>query len=307
MSDDGAARRDGAWGTVFGVSDAGCARAENQDSLLVADLSGARGEALLLDTEAWEDAEAALRLEVGELGLLLMVADGMGGAAAGAYASRLAVGAVYDRMRRGWCGSADHSPRHFAGCLREAVEHANLRLHEAAAGRPELEGMGTTATVAGVLDGSLYLAHVGDSRAYLLRDGRCTQLTRDQSYVQMLVDAGQMTDAEAERSAYANVVLQALGTAERVDVDVTCQALRRGDVVLVCSDGLTRVVRGEEFAGLVDGAPIDAACAALLRLARERGAPDNVTAVLLRLDGARLEAPRPDDVVARRACLPPVA
>jgi PPM family protein phosphatase len=152
-----------------------------------------------------------------------------------------------------------------------------------------------------VLDGYAYLAQVGDSRGYLVRNGTCTQLTRDQSMVQALVDAGTMTEEEAERSDRRNVILQALGTKAHVDVDLTFQALRRGDVLVLCSDGLTRVVRADEIAAHVrDVQDPQQSCDALVALANERGAPDNVTVVIARLGGDGLQPPMPDDHVGRR-------
>jgi protein phosphatase len=145
--------------------------------------------------------------------------------------------------------------------------------------------MGTTATVAGVLGLRLILAQVGDSRAYLLRDGQVVQLTRDQSLVQQMVDAGAMTPEEAEASSHGNVILQALGVEAEVDVAMSAEELRAGDAVLLCSDGLYRVVRPEELPAIVGDASDPArTCEELIALANERGAPDNVTVVLARVE-----------------------
>jgi PPM family protein phosphatase len=278
-------------GTVYGLTDAGRVRRANQDSLLAADLSAARGVALLLDAEASSDAASPRRCEIGRKGLLLMVADGMGGAAAGGYASRLAVDVVYGWLRRHWIEDAGHAPLLFAQRLREALEEANRQVRDAAAARPELKGMGTTATVAGVLDGLLFLAQVGDSRAYLVRAGTAMQVTRDQSYVQMLVDAGRLSAAEAARSEFASVILQALGPQPTVEVDLGFQQLERDDVLLLCSDGLTRLVDAAEIGSVVAGAGgVREACVELLRLASERGAPDNVTIVVVQFGGEGLPA-----------------
>jgi PPM family protein phosphatase len=286
---------------VAGATDPGCVRRDNQDSFLVADLAMSFPEGLLLEPESEPGASSARPRIVGEAGVLLIVADGMGGAAAGALASRLAVGAIWESLSRRWQPEQNRSPAQFVGHLHAAIEQANARLQAEVTGRRELKGMGTTATVAVVLDGWLYLAQIGDSRAYVLRGGAATQLTRDQSYVQMLVDSGQMTVAEAERSSYASMILQAMGASEQVRAEVTYQELRHGDTVLLCSDGLTRLVRDDELAPLVDAASdLEEACGRLVSLARERGAPDNVTVVVLRAGGPGLQAPAPHDEVARR-------
>ena len=134
--------------------------------------------------------------------------------------------------------------------MKEAVELANSRIHVHAREHPEVRGMGTTATVAGVFGSDLYLAQVGDSRAYLIRNGRITQITKDQSLMQRLVEAGEITEEEAEQSERRNIILQALGPDPRVKVDLTRQSLRRGDLLVLCSDGLSGQVKKEEIAEL---------------------------------------------------------
>lgn len=160
--------------------------------------------------------------------------------------------------------------------------------------------MGSTVTAAGVYDGYLYIAQVGDSRAYLVRGGMATQLTHDQSLVQQMIDAGALSPEDAEKSGHGNVILQALGVKPDVSVDVTYQELRRNDFLLVCSDGLYRVVRPDEIATVVDRLrEPDAVCEELIVLANERGAPDNVTVATSRFYGRGLPEARPADVVAR--------
>jgi len=147
----------------------------------------------------------------------------------------------------------------------------------------------------------VFVAQVGDSRAYLIRNGQAVQLTRDQSFVQRLVDAGTLTEAEAEKSRHGNVILQALGTEPSVEVDLTYQQLRRRDALLICSDGLFRVIQRDEISSMV--ADIDdpaEATAALIEMANERGGPDNVTAIVARVDGTGLEEPADSDAVGRR-------
>jgi PPM family protein phosphatase len=283
---------------VGGRSDQGCTRSENQDDFIVADLALAAADGVLLKTDGHVGIE---QRELGPRGLLLVVADGMGGASAGGLASRLATMWIHQEIIDGWAAERSTAPDRFIGVLGAAVERANERIFKQASSDRELDGMGSTATVAGILDGYAYLAQVGDSRGYLVRSGTCTQLTRDQSMVQALVDAGTMTEEEAERSERRNVILQALGTRAHVDVDLTFQALRRGDVLVLCSDGLTRVVRADEIAAHVGGVPDpQLACDALVALANERGAPDNVTVVVAQVGGDGLQPPVSDDHVGRR-------
>lgn len=270
-----------------GRSDAGQRRSENQDHFLIADLTPAEG-GLLVRPGAGENAsDVAARLAVGERGALLLVADGMGGAAAGRLASGLASTFIYADLQEGWQDEPEPLAERFTQRLKQAVENANRRVQQHSVRNPECTGMGTTATVAGVLGTTVYLAQVGDSRAYLLRDGRAVQLTRDQSLVQQMVDAGAMTVEEAERSSHGNVILQALGVEREISVAMTEQQLHPGDVLLLCSDGLYRVIRPEELPQLVgDGLDPGSACEQLVTLANERGAPDNVTVIIARLENA---------------------
>jgi serine/threonine protein phosphatase PrpC len=282
--------------SIGGRTDVGRQRSENQDCFLVADLCG-EGEA---DVHQGSGSHAdALTVDVGDRGVIAIVADGMGGAAAGALASRLAAEEIYREVVGRWCTDPDASSQRFVQRLREALEWANGFVHQQALVHEAYQGMGTTATVAGVLQGVLYLAHVGDSRAYLVREEQAYQMTRDQSLVQELVDAGRMTEEEAERSPHASVLLQALGTKPRVEVDLVSLELCCGDTVVLCSDGLFRVVRKEEFAALLArSASAETLCDALVDLANERGAPDNVTVVVLGFDGPSL--PWPESANARR-------
>jgi serine/threonine protein phosphatase PrpC len=280
--------------TVHALTHPGCVRTDNQDCFLVADLSAPAAEGPWRVGTDPGDAAGAERFAVGPRGLLAVVADGMGGAAAGAIASRLAVAEVYGAMAEPWPPDAGPAPGPFARRLRAAVERANDAIHRHARREPACAGMGTTLTVAGIMAARLVLAQVGDSRAYLVRDGRATQITRDQSLMQSLLDAGTLTAVEAERRGLASVLLQALGPEPRVAVDVYWQRLRRGDVLVLCSDGLSRTVGAGEIAAHARRIPDPAAlCGALLHAAIGRGATDNVTVLAARLDGAGLEGNHP--------------
>jgi len=261
--------------TVRARTDLGKTRDHNEDAFLVADL-----------TSRTVDITTGGSHGVGERGTLFLVADGMGGAAAGELASSMAADLIFRHLIESWSGETDLSSESFAGHLRAAVEHANERIHLYSKEHPDVRGMGTTVTVGGVLHSSLYLAQVGDSRAYLVRGGVATQLTKDQSLMQRLVDAGELTEAEAEQSERRNIILQALGPDAKIRVDLTWQDLLRGDTLVICSDGLSGQVKREEFGQLVQELPdLDALCARLIAIANERGGPDNITVVAVRFDG----------------------
>ena len=271
---------------VFGKTDLGRTRDHNEDRFLVADLT--RREASLLPQVRDH--------EVGERGSLLVVADGMGGAAAGELASEMATEALYGQLVTTWNVDPEPSAQRFAYRLKEAVEVANSRIHAHATAHPELRGMGTTMTAVGVLGDQVFLTQVGDSRAYLVRNGTAHQLTKDQSLTQRLVEAGELTEEEAARSERRNIILQALGPDPRVKVDLTFQELRRGDVLVLCSDGLSGQVDKEEIAGIAGSATdLQVACDRLIDLANARGGPDNITVVIARFDGDGLRAAQGDD------------
>jgi serine/threonine protein phosphatase PrpC len=162
--------------------------------------------------------------------------------------------------------------------------------------------MGTTVTAAGVYGGEMYLAQIGDSRAYLVRGSEAIQLTKDQSLMQRLVDAGELTEDEAEQSERRNIILQALGPDPRVKVDLTHQSLRRGDTLILCSDGLSGLVRREEFAQLAAAHhDLPSLCSALIDLANERGGPDNITVVAAHFEGDGLVESDGTEGVGHRA------
>ena len=166
--------------------------------------------------------------EVGPRGSLFMVADGMGGAAAGEVASAMAAEIIHHHLATAWAADTEVSAARFAYRMKEAVELANQEIYAYAREHPDVRGMGTTVTAAGVFGDELYLTQIGDSRGYLIRNGVTFQLTRDQSLTQRLVDAGELTEEEAEQSERRNIILQALGPDPRVKVDLSRQKLRRG-------------------------------------------------------------------------------
>ena len=161
--------------------------------------------------------------------------------------------------------------------------------------------MGTTATVAGVLGDTVFVAQVGDSRAYLVRNGVGRQITKDQSLMQKLIEAGELTEEEAEQSERRNIILQALGPEATIKVDLTHQRVRRGDTLVLCSDGLSGQVRVDEIARIVnEEKDLVAACKRMIDRANEMGGPDNITVIVARFDGEGLADPVEDDAVGHK-------
>jgi protein phosphatase len=277
--------------SVFGKTDVGRAREHNEDRFLVADLTR-RIPSL---------AQEVREHEIGAKGTLMVVADGMGGAAAGEVASEMATDVIYDHLVSTWLAERHEGSRQFAFRLKEAIEIANAHIHGHAQRHTQLRGMGTTVTAAGVLGPAVFLAQVGDSRAYLVRKGETRQLTKDQSLTRQLVESGQISEAEAETSLRRNIILQALGPSPTVDVDLTRQQIRKGDTLVLCSDGLSGVVSPEEIGETVARSHDSSiACDDLIELANSRGGPDNITAIVARFDGSGLREPRTGDQVGHR-------
>lgn len=266
-------------------SDPGRARAENQDHYLVADLSVPRAEGgLFLDLDEQPGLPESSRVRPGPLGVLVLVADGMGGAAGGRIASHFAAAWTYRELVARLDATLPPGYAPVVEAMKAAIEAANVRVHEQGQRTPEYQGMGSTVTAVLLLEGAFHAAQIGDSRAYIIRGGEAHRLTRDQSLVQKLVDAGALTPEQALASPQANLLLQALGHAPTVDVELTWQPAHRGDVLVVCSDGLYRVLTDAEIAAAAaidDPATI---CRVLVGTANERGAPDNVTVVAARVE-----------------------
>jgi protein phosphatase len=276
---------------VFGRTDVGRTREHNEDAFVVADLTA---------------NNATLQPEVrthtsGVRGSLFMVADGMGGAAAGEIASDMAVKVVLDELRTTWIAAPVSSAEAFVRSIKQATKAANEEIHAYAASHPEYRGMGTTATIAGLLGDTLYLAQVGDSRAYLVRDGVAIQITKDQSLMQKLIEAGELTEEEAAASERRNIILQALGPEPTIKIDLTHQTVRRGDTLVLCSDGLSGQVSKDDIATIVSKEPdLTNACKQLIDLANAAGGPDNITVIVARFDGAGLSAVGERDEVGHR-------
>ena len=271
--------------TVAARTDVGQRRSHNEDRFLVADLGA-------LDTSAPRgDREYTL----GPKGAVLLVADGMGGAAAGEVASQMATDLIFDRLVSGWVADSDSSPECFARHVRDSVELSNERIHAQALSQFELQGMGTTVTLVGLLGGNLLVTQVGDSRAYLVRDGVTTQLSRDQSYVQHLIDTGRVTEEQANEMSEQNVILQAVGAAPTVEPVQSWEAARAGDTLVLCSDGLSGQVDAQEIGDVLSSErTLTRGCDRLVDLANERGGPDNITVIVARMSGDGLPSGEED-------------
>jgi protein phosphatase len=270
-------------------------RKDNQDSFLLADLARGAPAAELAASAA---GVGPLDFTLGDEGAVLLVADGMGGRAGGARASAMAVATVREAMGDAAADGAGGDG--FPSRLRRALERANEEIHEQSRRDDNLRGMGTTATLAGLHGGNVYFAQVGDSRGYLVRGGALARLTRDQSFVQDLIDSG-IVDEEGARTIRDNRILQALGTAPGVLPEMTYHELRRSDVVLLCSDGLSRVVSDEEILHVVGSADdCLSMCERLIALANARGGPDNITVLVARVDGEGLASADGGAAPARR-------
>jgi protein phosphatase len=277
---------------VVGESDIGLVRERNEDVLLAMDL--ASGES--------HEPGAVWTVELGERGILLAVLDGMGGAAAGDRASRLAADIFSQRVQ----ASGATSTLELGRSMGSAILEANRRIREEGLSDPGLFGMGTTLTAAAVLDRKLVLAHVGDSRAYLLRRGQLVQLTEDQSLVHELVTSGQLRDEDAQRYEHNNVILQALGVTEDLVPVGGELELGQGDLLLLCTDGLSSLVPRDEIQEVLagKGEELHVAATALTAQARVHGGHDNITVVLARFGGDDL---RPVDADLGAPSVTPVS
>jgi protein phosphatase len=276
-------------------------RRGNEDNFLVLDLS---------TEQTWSGADGATppekltRFTLGEKGLVLVVSDGMGGALAGDVASRMAVDSVRE-MLLGTEGEACDPQLDLVECLKNATHYANLAIHQKSQEDSRCAGMGATFTGAAIRGDNLDLVQVGDSRGYVIRKDHIRLATKDQSLVQQLVDVGQISESEAETHMFRNVILQALGAQSEVAPVTGRIHLRQGDVLLLCSDGLSGKLRAEDIQQIVVNSQenLPKACEALIEEANNRGGEDNITVVLARFQGDDLEEPATDRITIE---LPPL-
>ena len=244
---------------AFGLTDVGCRRAVNQDAFYFDEALG-----------------------------LFVVADGMGGHQAGDLASRLSIRSIVDFLTQQ--AAISFGDQHIEDKItiecevcRSAVVCANNEIYKVAEEHPELFGMGTTIDMIKFVDGYGVICHVGDSRIYRLVDGKITQLTKDHTQIQELLDTQQLTQEEAQFSKMKNVITRALGGAEDVEVDTIVVPVREGDVLLLCTDGLTGVMEDweirEEFS--MFDYDLEGAVKSYIQTTLDRGAPDNVTVLMV--------------------------
>ncbi len=284
---------------LYAKTNIGRVRSGNEDNFLVLDLGAHRA---WTGSDGDEPPDGLRRFEVGPKGVVLVVSDGMGGALAGDVASRMAVETVRDMLSGGEDGEGEEGAcdpgTPLVECLKNATDYANFAIHKRSQEDPRCSGMGATLTAAAVTAEGVSLVQVGDSRGYVIRGGQIKLATKDQSLVQQLVDVGQISEQEAETHMFRNVILQALGAQPELQPVTGSVRVFRGDVLLLCSDGLSGKLRGDDMLRIVaesDG-DLARACEALVDEANERGGEDNITVVLARLDGEDLPAPDTDRI-----------
>lgn len=247
---------------------------------------------------------------------LFVVADGMGGHAAGEVASALAVRTVHEEVKKerqliddyeaGATGAAKVTPRDILHLLEYAVQRACARIHEEAQGDAAKRGMGTTLSSLLVVGNRAFVAHVGDSRIYLMRDGKVQQITEDHTVINELIKRGKLTKDQIEKIAQKNAITRAVGVYERVDVDTLTIEVLPGDQFLLASDGLHGYLDGVEQLGKYLAEPDESVAGSLIQFANDAGGKDNITAVVVRLaegTGAGADAERRRKLALKREVL----
>ena len=240
----------------WGLTDPGCVRKQNQDAFQIEQLDRST--------------------------LLCVVCDGMGGAKSGNIASSLAIDVFVQEVKRTW--TPDMDPDELDRMLKNAVKLANFTVFDQAQQFEEFSGMGTT-LVAALLQGNyVTVVNVGDSRAYTINKDGIHQLTVDHSVVQMMVSRGEITPERAKTYPGKNLITRAIGTESLVNCDVFHKKLQKDDCLLLCSDGLSNLIDEQEILfEVVHGVEMQYCCQRLLDIAKKRGAPDNVTSVLIQV------------------------
>ena len=284
---------------IHATSHIGRVRKGNEDNYLLLNISDAKRW-----TGAQDDNEFVIetqRFAVDDNGIVMAVSDGMGGALAGEVASTMAVETVSERLLSEDIDqtlSPESFDHHLISKLYEATVNANFLIHDQGRTDPQYQGMGATFTGLGVTPQAADIIQVGDSRAYLVRNGKIYQITKDQSLVQQLIDAQQITPEEAETHTLKNVILQALGAQNEIyPVSARVQP-HRNDVFLLCSDGLSNKVSaaGMQRAVLDNFDALENACVDLIREANENGGEDNITVIVAKFAGDSLPEPVGDEV-----------
>ena len=246
--------------SVWGDTDRGNVRSNNEDCFLA--LEGK-------DSPPGVDA-------------LLLVADGMGGHTAGETASRLAVEGTVRAIAESGEDAASLNRSSYSSLLRSLIQKVNKEVHDAAQ-IPDRHGMGTTCTLAVIRNGEAFLAHVGDSRAYLLSNGELKQITTDHSWVEEAVSQGMLTRDEARTHANRNVITRAVGLEPETEVDSFVVSLAKDDLLLLCSDGLNSMIPDDEIGRILKGNDLSQVGQDLIAAANSQGGQDNITVVLARV------------------------
>lgn len=284
---------------IHATSHVGRVRRGNEDNYLLLNISNSR---------AWTSEQAdgefvieSQKFDVDANGIVLAVSDGMGGALAGEVASKMAVESVSEKLLAEDT-EATLTPESYQydliSKLYNATVYANYLVHQQGRSDPQYQGMGATFTGIGLTPEGVDIIQVGDSRAYLIRKGKIYQITKDQSLVQQLIDAQQISAEEAETHTLKNVILQALGAQNEI-YPVSARLIpNQNDVLLLCSDGLSNKVSAANMQKhVVDHLDsLEQACVELVKEANENGGEDNITVVLARLTGDNLSEPESDEV-----------
>lgn len=269
--------------SVSARTDTGMVREGNEDAFMIADLtSGNLGLGPDMKTH-----------KIGARGSLMIVSDGMGGAAAGEIASEIAVKTVRETLMT--------VPADLDVCeqLKTATEQANQQIWNFAERNPQYKGMGATLTAVLIQQATAYIAQIGDSRAYLVRGNDIKQLTKDQSLVQAMIDAGAIAPDQAD-SFPRNIITQALGTSHALDVAISSIELVQDDTLIVCSDGLSQKVNAEEMVAFVhQNSDLTTLCRSLVALANQRGGEDNITVIAARFAGELLHSAAESSSISR--------
>jgi protein phosphatase len=284
---------------IHATSHIGRVRKGNEDNYLILNISRSRAW-----TSSQEDGEFVIEsqtFDVDEDGVVLAVSDGMGGALAGEVASKMAVESVSEKLLSEDIEATltpEANEYQLIAKLYNATLYANYLVHQQGRTDPQFQGMGATFTAMGVTPNGVDIIQVGDSRAYLVRNGKIYQITKDQSLVQQLIDAQQIPPEEAETHTLKNVILQALGAQNEIYPVSARLAPHKNDILLLCSDGLSNKVSAASMQKIVveNSEQLAVACSELVKEANQNGGEDNITVVIAKLAGENLPEPESEEV-----------
>ena len=284
---------------IHATSHVGRVRRGNEDNYLLLNIT--RERAWTSAQDSGEFVIESQKFEVDDNGIVLAVSDGMGGALAGEVASKMAVESVCEKLLHEEIEETltpEAMDYNLIAKLYNATVYANYLVHQQGRSDPQFQGMGATFTGMGLTPGGVDIIQVGDSRAYLIRNERIYQITKDQSLVQQLIDAQQISPEEAETHTLKNVILQALGAQNEIYPVSARLSPCSGDVMLLCSDGLSNKVSAASMQRIVSEnfEKLEMACAELVKEANENGGEDNITVVLAKLIGDSLPTAEGEDV-----------